>query len=363
MKIALSFPECNRRGGVERIIYECAKFLAGRGHDVTVFANVFEKNGAAIGYHHVEMRSALKVLRPVAFHDACARAMSGTAFDAHGSFGCVCPEGGVYWAQSVHAAWLEKARELRKPLTPAWWKQHLNPAHPMLLKLEKRHFSKGGYKKIIALTEEVRGDLHRHYGVPMEDMVVVPNGYAPEEFNVGRARTMRDHVRGELGFSPDTKVVVFVANELERKGLPALLRAVEGMKDDRVRILVAGRMAPPEHPLIKYVGSTNEVMRYYAAADVFALPTLYEAWGLVIVEAMAAGLPVLTSRLAGASIAVQEGVTGNLLEDPRDELEISRKLQPLLNGEHASPEAISESVREYAWDRVLLKYEEVLCGN
>jgi UDP-glucose:(heptosyl)LPS alpha-1,3-glucosyltransferase len=158
-------------------------------------------------------------------------------------------------------------------------------------------------------------------------------------------------------------VIVFVANELDRKGYPALLASVEAMGDPRLRILVAGRIAPAPHPLVNYVGSTSEVARYYAAADVFALPTLYEAWGLVIIEAMATGLPVLTSKLAGASVAVHEGVTGNLLDDPRDEAEIARKLRPLIDGQHASAEEIAASVEKYAWSRVLLQYEQVLCGT
>jgi UDP-glucose:(heptosyl)LPS alpha-1,3-glucosyltransferase len=349
---------------VERIIYECARFLAARGHDVTVFANEFEKSGEPITYKQVDIPPTLKTLKPVAFYDACKKAMAEEEpFDAHGSFGCVCPEGGVYWAQSVHAAWLDKAKALRPAWSVARWKQWLNPAHPMLLKLEKSHLASGGYRKVIALTEEVKSDLNKYYGVPEEDVEVVPNGFSPEEFNLQRGREMRDAVRREVGFAADEKVIVFVANELDRKGYPALLRAVQAMADPKLRILVAGRMAPPAHPLVKYVGSTSDVARYYAAADVFALPTLYEAWGMVIIEAMATGLPVLTSRLAGASIAVREGTTGNLLDDPADENEIVAKLRPLIAGEHASPEEISASVADYAWSRVLVRYENVLCGD
>lgn len=363
MKLALSFPGCNRRGGVERIIYECAKFLSGRGHDVTVYATEIEKNGAPVTYRHVPIPRTLKALEPVAFYDACKREMRDARFDAHGSFGCVCPEGGVFWAQSVHAVWLEKAKSIRPPWSVARWKQWLNPSHPMILKLERRHFSKGGHRSIIALTEEVKVDLHNYYGVPMEEVHVVPNGFSPEEFNVARAMELRDSVRSELGFSPDAKVIVFVGNELDRKGYPALLRAVEAMNDPRLRLLVVGRAVPAPHPLVKYVGSTSDVVRYYAAADVFALPTLYEAWGLVIIEAMATGLPVLTSRLAGASVAIREGATGNLLDNPTDETEIATKLRPLIEGDHLPPEQISGSVAQYAWSRVLLRYEDVLCAT
>ena len=360
MNIALSFPGCHRKGGVERIIYECAKFLAGRGHEVTVFANEFERNGARVNYRHVELRRGMKMLEAASFYEACTRAMDETRFDAHGTFGCVCPEGGVYWAQSVHAAWLEKAKTIRPPWSISRWKQLLNPAHSRILKYERQHFTKGGYRKIIALTDQVKADLRHYYDVPESDIVVIPNGYSPEEFNVVRALGQRDTVREELGFGSEDKVIIFVANELDRKGYPALLRTVEAMNDPGLRLLVAGRIAPKPHPLVKYVGSTNDVARYYAAADVFALPTLYEAWGLVIVEAMATGLPVLTSKLAGAAVAVQEGITGNLLDDPRDESEIAMKLRPLIDGQHASREEISDSVAAYAWSRVLLRYENVL---
>lgn len=363
MKIALSFPGCHRRAGVERIIYECAKFLDERGHEVTVFANEFEQNGAHFKYHYIPIKSTLKTLDPAAFYKPCVKAMRADHFDAHGSFGCVCPEGGVYWAQSVHAAWLDKAKAYRPLWSMARWKQWLNPVHPILLRFERSHFSKGGYRRIIALTNEVKGDLNHYYGVPLEDIDVVPNGYAPEEFNVPAAQALRAPMRKELNFAPEHKVIVFVGNELDRKGYPALLRAVESMNDPRLRILVAGKIAPAPHPLVTYVGSTGEIAKYYAASDIFALPTLYEAWGLVIVEAMATGLPVLTSRLAGASVAVIEGETGYLLDNPADETEIVRKLKPLVEGQHSPPEVISASVEKYAWSQVLVQYENVLCAR
>lgn len=363
MKIALSYPVCNRRGGVERIIYECARYLGNKGHKVTVYAGEFEKSGAPFKCRRVHVCQGLGFFQPLAFFRQCSRILEPSRYNALGTFGCVCPEGGIYWAQSVHAAWLEKAKTLRPAWSLSWWKQRVNPTHPILLKLEQRHFRKGGYRKVIALTEDVKSDLLRYYGVPENDVVVIPNGYSPEEFNVPAALELRGAVRRELRFGPDEKVIVFVANELERKGFPALLRAVESMRDSRLRLLVAGRMAPKHHPLVTYVGSTNEAVRYYAAADVFAMPTLYEAWGLVIIEAMATGLPVLTSRLAGAAVAVREGVTGNLLDDPTDEAEIAAKLRPLIEGIHASRKDISESVADYAWSRVLGHYEDVLFAH
>jgi UDP-glucose:(heptosyl)LPS alpha-1,3-glucosyltransferase len=363
MKIALSFPGCHRRGGVERIIYECARFLAGRGHDVTVFASEFENTPEPFKYRQVAVPRTFKTLQTTVFYAASKQAMRGAEFDAHGSFGCVCPEGGVYWAQSVHAAWIDKARALRPWWSIARWKQWLNPVHKVLLRYERSHFRKGASRRIIALTDEVKADLQHYYGVAPGDIDVIPNGFAPDEFNLARARELRAPVRAELGFTPGQKVIVFVGNELDRKGYPALLAAVESMADPRVRILVAGRIAPAPHRLVTYVGSSGDVARYYAAGDVFALPTLYEAWGMVIVEAMAMGIPSLTSRLAGAAVAIEEGKTGDLLDDPRNVSEIVRKLRPLLDGKHATPEEIAASVAKYAWPEILSQYEALLCEN
>ena len=111
---------------------------------------------------------------------------------------------------------------------------------------------------------------------------------------------------------------------------------------------------------VKFTGPSNDVADYYAAADVFALPTQYEAWGLVIVEAMASGLRVLTSRLAGAAVAVDEGRTGRLLDDPADVTEIAGKLRRLLDEDGPSPDEVSASVAKYEWAQVLQGYESIL---
>src|SRR3954469_16604683 len=82
---------------------------------------------------------------------------------------------------------------------------------------------------------------------------------------------------------------------------------------------------------MRWPGPTPDVARFHAAADVFALPTTYEPFGLVIIESMASGLPVITSRLAGASPAVDAGENGLLLDDPRDVSQLTEHLRLLLD--------------------------------
>ena len=197
-----------------------------------------------------------------------------------------------------------------------------------------------------------------------------PFGYDPVEFDLGRARDRRSAVRERLGYGSSDRVLIFVANELQRKGFAVLIDAMARIAVPDLKLLVVGQVdaASCARRLtqlgltnsVQFAGSTDDVAAFYAAADLFVLPTQYEAWGLVIVEAMACGLPVLTSRLAGASTAVKEGASGLLLDDPRDLDSVTIGLRRLLSGEHAAAQAISDSVHSYQWNEILPRYEAEL---
>lgn len=285
-----------------------------------------------------------------------------------GSFGVFAPPDGVVWMQSVHRAWIEISRAQRD--FKGRLKQRLNPFHAQALRLEEYQLRGRNYAHVVALTEEVKRDVMRLYDVRDADITVINNGYAPAEFNVERRHLQRETMRARLGYAPDDKVVIFVANELERKGFSPLLHAIASLNDSRIKLLAVGRLGAASvsdqiarlqmSERVHFAGASSDVASFYAASDVFALPTQYEAWGLVITEAMACGLPALTSKLAGAAIAVREGENGALLENPRDVEEIRAKLKALLDGAHASPQNVSDSVIEYSWPRLLPRYEDVL---
>lgn len=353
------------------MVFECARFLASKDHDVTVIANEFE-TGALHGVrcHKVPKRWGGSVPGLFEFRHESSRAVASTkpVPDVLGTFGVQCPPGGVFWVPSVHAAWINTCETSRAAYRRL--RQRCNPFHPVILAMERYHFAGRRYRKLIALTPDVKRHLMEFYGVPDSDVSELPNGFSASEFSMENRGTFRPAVRRELGYTDRDRVVIFVANELERKGFLPLLRAMAQLDDPRVRLLAVGRLDPRGcmreiarlgmSGRVHFTGPTSEVARYYAAADVFALPTQYEAWGLVIVEAMASGLPVLTSRLAGAAVAVREPLSGRLLDDPKGVDEIASKLAPLIAGDHGSSEAISESVAEYQWSRVLKCYEGTL---
>ncbi len=350
---------------------ECANFLARRGHEVHVFSFEFDDqslDSRVIRHALPAPRGGyLRGLRGFISQSHAGLAAMENPPDVIGSFGIQAPPGSVVWMQSVHKAWIEvsgRGRDWKGRL-----KQRLNPAHPVILRMERKQLTGREYGAIVALSEVVAADIVRFYNVPRGDITVIPNGFSPDEFRVGLRAEKRERVRAELGYAPDDRVIVFVANELERKGFGPLCQAVATLGDPKLHVLAIGRLdgaacAPQIARIglegrVQFTGPTSDVASLYAASDVFALPTQYEAWGLVIVEAMACGLPVLTSRLAGAAIAVREGENGWLLDNPRDEAEVARKLAAVLQIP-TSAEEIALSVAPYAWDQVLLPYEALL---
>jgi UDP-glucose:(heptosyl)LPS alpha-1,3-glucosyltransferase len=171
----------------------------------------------------------------------------------------------------------------------------------------------------------------------------------------------------------DGIAVAFVANELHRKGLAQLLRAVANLGDARITINIVGKAPPTAYaPMIerlrltgrvRYHGLTNDVGWWYSGADLLVLPTQYEPFGLVIVEALASGVPVITTRLAGASTAIRHGQTGLIQEDPLDVDELTSLLAHAVSTDLRSwGRTAAASVDGYRRDVVLGRVEEILLG-
>jgi UDP-glucose:(heptosyl)LPS alpha-1,3-glucosyltransferase len=373
MRVALSFPGCHRKGGVERIVFECARYLAASGHTVDVFANEWEPDSSVpLNYRKVVVRHRPGFLQGWSYFQNSSKSLDRSQYDVLSTHGCVCPLDGVHWVQSVHAAWLEKSRQLHRRWSWRSWRQRLNPLHPVLLSLEKRHFRDRRYRKLIATTPQVRDDLHRIYGVPHRDVIIIPNGFSPGEFNPAATASRRETMRQSLGLHPDQVAILFVANELVRKGFRTLLAAVAKLNDPNVRVIVAGR--PPVAEVMAMAteagiasqviacGSTTDIAAYHASADLFVLPTLYEAFCLAILEALGSGLPVITSNIAGARDAILPGVNGVLIDNPLDADELAAAIQPLLDHDKRQVLAANaaDSVRSFQWPTVLLQYEQVL---
>jgi UDP-glucose:(heptosyl)LPS alpha-1,3-glucosyltransferase len=357
MRLALVFTGSFRAGGVERIVYEVARKLGGR-HEVTVFADTWDDSGTpGVVYERVGPMRGPKSLVPLEFARRSTRQVARHDFDRVVSFGVNCPAGDVLWVNSVHAAWLERKGPVIGRL------RRFRPVDRALLELERDRYGRRRYTCLIAVAEGVARDLGRLYGVPRGDVDVLPNGFDPEEFSPERRRSLRAEERARLGLADDDVVLLMVANELERKGFPVLVEAVERLGNPRVKILLAGR-ADPATNKVQWLGPQDDVGRTHAAADLFVLPTQYEAACLSIVEALGSGLPVITTAVEGARDHIASGENGLLQTDPLDAAELASLLITALDpaARHAWAEAAPASVAELTWDRICDRLDAVLAA-
>ena len=362
MDLALVFPGCHRRGGVERSVWELARHWSGS-HAVTVYASEVDRDGlpADVRVVPVRPRATLGPLRPWAFANASRDALRGSRHDHVISFGVGAATGAadVLWVNSVHRAWLEQPGE--------GWRQHparrVLPHHQSLLALERRHYRPDGLSGVVVVADAVANDLERLYSVPRSLAVTVHNGFDPDEFDA-RRRDERDESRREIGIPVDAKVLLMVANELPRKGWPTLLEATARLDDPSIHVMLAGKTSPEAYRSlaeglglahrVHFIGSRADVGRVHAAADLFVLPTTYEAFCLSIVEALASGLPVITTDVPGAGDLIEPGRNGLLQNRPRDPDELAQLIgagleTPLLSSMTA---CARDSVTELTWDRL-----------
>ncbi len=370
MNIAFITRSYNKKGGVSRCVVELAERFC-REHQVHIFTSQWDESLVKenIVFHKIKIWPGPLFLEVLSFSIFCRLALKEQFFDL-----VIGPLGDVFGADilvahSCHRAWVEMKK--KDPLEHL--KYWLNPFHRVALLLEKKALQPGQYRKIISISQLTRKDLLKYYHLPEEDITVIYNGVNVEEFTPGNRNELRQELRKELGFCADDIVLLFAANEFKRKGLRALLEAVAlPMQSARIKLLILGGDSPlPYRNLIqklgiveqtRFLGSHNDMPRYYAASDIFILPTQLEPFGLVITEAMASGLPVITSRLAGAAELITDGETGLLLQNPENRGELQDKILKLVRDADFRNKLgtnAAAAMQQYSWEKVKTKYEQV----
>jgi UDP-glucose:(heptosyl)LPS alpha-1,3-glucosyltransferase len=293
----------------------------------------------------------------------CVRRMRGTkVVVSHGDslIGDICV---------MHAVNSASLAEKRRAGYYGWM---FNPIN-LWVALRDRWMLRGSrYRRIVAISERVRSQLKHYHHVPDERIVTIPNGINLARFNPDNAQS-RAEVRRSFGVAEDVPLVLFVGNQYRLKGLEFAIRALVEMKTEAILLVVGGDTAAPFKQLAQelavgdrviFAGTRSDLPTIYPAADAFVLPTLYEAFSLVCLEAMASGLPVLAASVGGIEDYLKDGVNGFHIQ--RDARDIAGKLDRLLTDPdlHARiRDAALETAANYSWgkiaDQYLALFEEV----
>jgi UDP-glucose:(heptosyl)LPS alpha-1,3-glucosyltransferase len=315
-RIALVRGRYDPAGGAERFVQAAIAALTEKGASVTIVTRHWPgHDGSAIVVDPFHIGS---LWRDWAFARAACAALARRRFDlvqSHERIAC-CD---LYRAgDGVHAEWL--AQRARAQGAFARTATALSPHHRYVLAAERALFTSPRLRAVICNSEMVRGEIARHFGTAPEKLVLIRNAVDPASFHPRLRAEMRASVRQQLGIPGDANVVLHVGSGFERKGVATFLQALARSREPRWAIVVgrdkragAFRLAARRlgvEPRVRFMGAVSDVRPYYAAADVFALATLYDPQPNAALEAMACGLPLVTTTKCGAAELVTEGENG-----------------------------------------------------
>ena len=380
MRIAFVFDRFFPEKGGESYFTWLVRELSLLGHELHVFA-ADGREGRDYAFHRLPVLPYPPSLRLLSFL-LSSRAVipKGSFHIVHGvghtlSMNVFNPHGGV------EAAYLRgEFYSIRRRCYRAfrYLKRHLGFKHRLLLSLQKRQYESPHVKRIVAISPMIRDHILEYFSVPERKIKVVMNCVDLERFNPDNKR-FRSSVRETLGLKKGTIALLFAGNNFRLKGLEPLILALSLIRKRTkrdVKLLVAGRgksgryerLARREGLMedVVFLGPSRQMERLYAACDIYVHPTFYDSCSLTVLEALASGIPVVTSRFNGASAAIQSEREGLIIKDPWDIRELSEAILYFfddairLMAEGAARRSAERFSPSKNLEGILITYEEVL---
>ncbi|MEZ0266061.1 MAG: glycosyltransferase family 4 protein, partial [Phycisphaerae bacterium] len=342
MKVALIILHADAaRGGAERYTIDLAQGLARRGHEVTIVAQT--SAGRPAGVEVVELpppRSALS--RTAKYDDFCRQVeqhVAGRAYDVTHAM-LPAPACDVYHPHAGvaadalatgHRKHASKWRRILAKVFSRWSRRRRRFAH-----VERELLTQTRPRPItICLSEYVAQSVRKHYALADDDLATLFNSVDLTKYDPAARPGERRDYRKHLGVTDDAPVALIVAQDFARKGVREAIEALaqvlardKGPAGERPMLLVVGRDAASPYRRVaerlgvthrvRFAGGASDVYPAYAGADYFVLPTRHDPCSLVVLEALAMGLPVVSTRQNGACEIMTPGQHGFVLDNAAD---------------------------------------------
>jgi UDP-glucose:(heptosyl)LPS alpha-1,3-glucosyltransferase len=333
VKIALVILHADAaRGGAERYTLDLAKALVRRGHDVSILASSFQKAPTAGKRVLLYAPGWTRTGRYDTFNMALIEAVVGDTPDViHAMLPVVCssiyhPHAGIA-TEAVVAGHLNKSGALRRAI--AWIGNHTNRRRLRFATMERRILSdpKWPTPTVLCLSNLIKGVVKWHYpSLPDDKLVSLFNGIDLTKFDPALRPESRQLIRDRFSITHDEVVGLMLAQDFERKGLRQAIEALA--KAPGLVLLVGGKPDPAKYRQLAkslgvsdrviFAGQVDDPVAFYQAADFFVLPTRFDPCSLVVLEALAMGLPVISTVRNGACEIMRDGVHGRVLSDADD---------------------------------------------
>jgi UDP-glucose:(heptosyl)LPS alpha-1,3-glucosyltransferase len=317
MRLVLVRQRYSAYGGAERFIERALGALGKQGVAVTVLAREWIGDPGSVV--RCDPFYIGRLWRDWSFARAACREIARRPFDlvqSHERIAC-CD---IYRAgDGVHAQWLRNRRATLSPLARVGL--GLNPYHRYVLAAERRLFASPRLHAVICNSRMVRDEIRAHFGTPEAKLHVIYNGIDPEAFHPRLREVHRAAMRHRLGIAGEAPLHLFVGAGFERKGLFPLIEALAISARGDAHLVVVGRDKGQGRAerlarslgiasRVRFAGALEDVRPWYGAADSFVLPSLYDPFPNAALEAMACGLPVVTTPQCGTAELIEEGVNG-----------------------------------------------------
>jgi UDP-glucose:(heptosyl)LPS alpha-1,3-glucosyltransferase len=371
VKIALVHKRLDLQGGTERDLFQTAEGLRDLGHEIHLFCSEYGvEPPAGVVAHRVPVIPLGRSLRLWSAAWFARQAGRRANCEVVVGFGRLSRQDVLRCGGGTHRGFLTRLAAEGGARRRLW--QNLSIYHRSVLAIEKRQYAPSGARKIIAVSEQVKGDIIAHYGVPPEKIAVLYNGVDTRRFHPARRGVARDQIRNLWKIPGDAPLILFVGSGFRRKGLDRLFSAWKSPRLDRAFLLVVGADARPASYRIQaeaaapgriiFAGRQERVEDYYAAADVVALPSLQEAFGNVVLEGLACGLPVAVSREVGAAEILRGALAAGIIEAAHEPAALAETLVALLaKSDDPAWRKDARSLAEvYSWENHFRKLEALL---
>ena len=323
-------------GGAERSVLELASALSSLGAEVNILAAKGQRQTENL--HILCGNKSGKRTCHVTFARALAKHLLENHYDVIHSvlpfdFADVYqPRGGTY-AESI----LRNAASYQNPLIESYKKltAFANLRRTALMRAERRLCRQPNGPTIIAISQYVAEQFKQHYAVAQERIVVIPNGIRINaKLNATKTDRLRWQILARLGIEETENPIIFLfaANSFRLKGLDALIRAMHlatrRQTANAAFVIVAGsgkmrkyyRLAEKlnVHKKIISLGPVKHINHLLSISDVGVLPTFYDPCSRFILEALAAGKPVITTRFNGATDLFVNDRHGKVIDSPEN---------------------------------------------
>ena len=351
MKIAVVISKYGLLGGAENFVFQLTERLAGReGIEIHVFANQWCRGNDSVTFHKIPNVFFPRFMRPISFAYFAGKKIVAENFDLVHSHAWIFEMDFFTIHGGLHEPWIKEVR-----------RKSMSLFDRSMARVEAKGVNASRLKLILPVSTLLKEELLRFYDIPESKIHVIHPGISTARFSALDPERSLHEVRRRHGLSTGDLVVLFVGMNFEVKRLDLVLKAVADLSvrrndNSNLKLLVVGK--GEKGPYMKlardlgivnqvvFAGVTQQVEEYYMASDIFVMPSMNDSFGMVVLEAMMAGLPAIITETVGARDLIESGNQAFVLPDDPSVSDVSEKLSFLLKKENRL--RMGESAREVA---------------